>query len=258
MTLLAIKTLCLFILPLGFCLGLLVLAGLLRLTRFKAISGWLAALSGLVLWVCSMPIMAGWLMSGLEQQYPALRLADTRPHAGAIILGGMVSQPLPPRSYLDMGDAIDRLWHGVRLYRAGKAKTLIVAAGNVGWLEATASEADLLKGLLIDWGVPAEAILIESASRTTYENARNLKPLLAGKVQGPLLLVTSAGHMPRAVAVFAKAGIAVTPSPTDFRNAGTRAPGLLDFLPRVKALDDTSRALWEWLGLFYYRLRGWA
>lgn len=63
------------------------------------------------------------------------------------------------------------------------------------------------------WGVPEEAILLESESGTTYENALYNRGLLEAHGLKRVLLVTSAWHMPRALATFRSAGIHALPSP---------------------------------------------
>jgi uncharacterized SAM-binding protein YcdF (DUF218 family) len=70
----------------------------------------------------------------------------------------------------------------------------------------------LIKDLLIEWGVPAEAIITAAASRNTYENALETKQLWAAENLKSALLVTSAGHMPRAMAEFRRAEVPVIAS----------------------------------------------
>jgi uncharacterized SAM-binding protein YcdF (DUF218 family) len=64
--------------------------------------------------------------------------------------------------------------------------------------------------------------------------------------------------MPRAMAIFRRAGIAVTPAPTDIRVRYPLYDSVLDFLPAASALERTSDAIKEWLGIAVYRFRGWA
>ena len=71
------------------------------------------------------------------------------------------------------------------------------------------------------------------------------------------LLVTSATHMPRAIASFRKSGLDVAPWPADVRG-GYPPTSVFDFLPDANALEMTTAAIKEWLGLAVYRLRGWA
>ena len=71
------------------------------------------------------------------------------------------------------------------------------------------------------------------------------------------MLVTSALHMPRAVAAFRGAGIRVVPAATDVRAAADHSPAVFDWVPSAAALELTTAALHEIAGLFYYRWRGW-
>ena len=72
-----------------------------------------------------------------------------------------------------------------------------------------------------------------------------------------VLLVTSASHMPRSVAVFRKQGLEIIPSPTDVQVVA-RPFTLIQILPGLGALEYSNTALKEWFGLMTYRLRGWA
>jgi uncharacterized SAM-binding protein YcdF (DUF218 family) len=108
--------------------------------------------------------------------------------------------------------------------------------------------AVLMRDFLLAHGVPAEAMVLETESRNTLENARRSAPLLAA-MPGRKVLLTSDYHMPRALAVFRRQGIAVEPLPAP--DAGKRSyrwrgrwPAFLDLC--------TESAAWLW-----YRLHGW-
>jgi hypothetical protein len=63
-----------------------------------------------------------------------------------------------------------------------------------------------------------------------------------------ILLVTSALHMPRALALFKAQGLGVTPAPTDFE-AGQEPPsGMLAWLPDAGALNGSALAMKELVG----------
>jgi len=72
-----------------------------------------------------------------------------------------------------------------------------------------------------------------------------------------ILLVTSAIHMPRALATFRTLGITAIPSPTDYLEVDRKNFEIKDFLPNIDALGDTSLAVREYLGIMAYRWRGW-
>ena len=125
------------------------------------------------------------------------------------------------------------------------------------WSESKMSEADLIRDLLIEWGVPGEAILLEGSSRNTRENAlysKNIMDLIGCE---DALLVTSAAHMPRAAAAFRSVGLTVTPVSTDVRAPKQVIPILISFLPSADALAMTSSAIREWLGQKVYAWKGW-
>jgi uncharacterized SAM-binding protein YcdF (DUF218 family) len=147
--------------------------------------------------------------------------------------------------------------HAARLYRAGKAPLVVASGGNPPHLGAEASESEDMADLLVEWGVPREAIVTEGASLDTRENAVGTARLLTARGLRRILLVTSALHMTRAAAAFRAAGLEVLPAPTDYQAVDAREVTWLDWLPDAGALARSSRALHEHLGRVWYRLRGW-
>jgi uncharacterized SAM-binding protein YcdF (DUF218 family) len=115
-----------------------------------------------------------------------------------------------------------------------------------------------MAALLVEWGVPRTAILVDARSRTTRENAVETERILTARGARSLLLVTSALHMSRAVAAFRMTRLSVTPSPTDYLVADPEKAALLDWFPSPSSMTQFQAALWERGGLVYYRLRGWA
>ena len=104
-----------------------------------------------------------------------------------------------------------------------------------------------------DLGVPAQAIALEETSRNTRQNADYSAALLKARDIEHILLVTSALHMPRALALFKAQGLEVTPAPTDFE-AGQEPPhGLLAWLPDAGALNGSALAMKELVGLWVGR-----
>jgi uncharacterized SAM-binding protein YcdF (DUF218 family) len=112
-------------------------------------------------------------------------------------------------------------------------------------------------------GVPRSAILEDPTSLNTRQNAMNVKQIVDREQLPKLILVTSATHMPRSLAIFRRLGMDVSPAPTDFvttdvdRNLTPQAR-LLSLLPEAENLFVTTRSLKEYVGLWVYRLRGWA
>lgn len=257
------KLLPLLIYPLGFASLLLLVTvwGIWQKRRRLAMITAIAAL--VVLWMGSNAWVATRLMQSLEwQNLPP----EPVPEAEAIVvLGGSTRSADWPRPWVDVNEAGDRVLHGAQLYTAGKAPTLILSGGRIAWRGGGAPESADMAQIAIAMGVPSSAIIEDPTSLNTYQNAVNVKAILAREEINRILLVTSALHMPRSLAIFRKQGIEAIAAPTDFlvseravaEISGTRQAILLSLLPDAEHLNDVSRALKEYIGLAVYRLRGW-
>jgi len=111
--------------------------------------------------------------------------------------------------------------------------------------------AGLAAALREDFGTPVK--WLEEKSTNTAGNATESAKILIGAGVRRVLLVTDAAHMPRAASQFRRAGFDVIEAPTLFLSA--RSEGLLDFLPSEEGLRRARTALYEWLGLLWYRIR---
>ena len=251
------KILPLFVMPLGVVLVLSLLAlVLLRKGRKNIASGFLMV-AVIVLWVTSTPIIGAALYRSVEARYPPRALSDI-PQAGCIVvLGGALQAPAPPRIDIEMNDSVDRIYKAAELFHAGKAPYLVVTGGNQPWSTYARAEADLIRDLLVQWGVPRDSILLEGSSRNTRENALYTKTLMDSINCESALLVTSAAHMPRALAAFRSVGVSATPVSTDVRVAATNSLQLKDFLPDARALMMSQDAIRELIGQWVYELNGW-
>jgi uncharacterized SAM-binding protein YcdF (DUF218 family) len=200
------------------------------------------------------------LTRSLENQYRDSDVAQEAEAQAIIVLGGTIHMPSSDHHASGLIEPSDRLLLTYRLYRAGKAPVIICSGGNNPLLgdAGRASEARSMSGLLEEWGVPAAAIEVEEGSINTRENALFSYRLLAARGIRKIILVTSAMHMPRAAGAFRKAGFEVLPAPADFRTGWGRPNPIFLWLPSAGSLEHSGAALHEWLGLWVYRLRGWA
>lgn len=239
-------------------LGLAILLGVFALVRATRVGRATLALALLLLWAASMPVSSNWLLGQLEAEYPPVPI-ESLPHADvAIVLGGSLGQPLPPRITSDLSDAGDRILYAARLFRAGKVSHILVSGGNLPWLAAVKPESQLVSDLLVEFGVPRDAIVQDADSRNTHENAVNSDAIMHAQAWKSALLVTSGAHMPRALATFRRVGLSVVPAATDIRVVYPLYSSPLDFLPDPDALAQTTEAIKEWIGLAIYRARHWA
>ena len=249
------KVLSLFLHPLSLGLLLVVAGAILRSWRH-----WLGlavvTAGGLVLWIPSTPTFSDWLRGTLEARYPPMPVEQIPTADAVVILGGSVGAPRPPRVYPDLNEAADRVWHAARLYRAGKAPLLIASGGAQPWEDPRYREAQVMQTLLVDWGVPADSVLLESGSANTYQNATHTVALVATRGFDRVLLVTSALHMRRALATFRSAGVDAVPAATDYQVAEANRT-VLDLTPNAGALAGSTAAIREYVGYLVYDWRGW-
>jgi DUF218 domain len=171
------KLLTLFVMPLGLVVVLVFLGGVLALLRRPRGSAISVAIAMTLLLICAMPAVAEWALASLERQYPPRPLEQTIAADVAIVLGGTVGQPMPPRVALDLSSSSDRILHAARLYRAGKVKRVLVTGGNIPWLPGKMPEAELIRELLIEWGVPACHAVDDRRRSCGWEHANH--PALA-------------------------------------------------------------------------------
>ncbi|WP_287128861.1 YdcF family protein [Candidatus Cyanaurora vandensis] len=250
------KILSLLLYPLGLSIVLWTLSQLWF--RFPRLARGLGLVALAILVIFSTPVVSQALLGSLENQFPTLDPITAPRAGGMVVLGGAMRSPSSRHSQGELVEASDRLLHALRLYRAQKAPWVLITGGNIEFLGAAqVPEARAARELLVEWGLDRTVIRVEDQSRNTYENAQFTRRQLAG-FRGQILLVTSAYHMPRAVAVFRRAGFTVIPAPTDYLTGWGEPDGIFQWLPRAEALADSTVALKEWLGLWVYRLRGWA
>jgi uncharacterized SAM-binding protein YcdF (DUF218 family) len=205
------------------------------------------------------------LLRSLEWRY--LPEAEI-PQAEAIVLLGGGTQPAEyPRTMVEFNSAGDRVLYAAQLYHQGKADHILASGGGIEWLYSNqTSPAEDMASLLKLLQVPEDSIWLESNSRNTHENAVNSRAVLEPMGIQRIILVTSAAHMPRSLALFQQQGFEVIPAPTDFRitqsdweqmKSPNLAVQLLNLFPSAENISQTTGVLKEYIGLFIYRLRGW-
>ena len=237
-------------LTLVMALGLLSLLCLAIGRRTPAVG--LAAVAFTGLWIASMPVTAQALIAALERDYPALAVAETPVADAIVVLGGAVAGRHPPRRpSLGLHDASSRIWHAADLYRAGKAKWIVVAAGGERKSGREQVEAEGIAEMLTALGVPASAIHLESDSRNTRENAANTRAIVQRLGAKRVLLVTSAQHMGRASRTFEKvwanSNLLLILAPADVQVAETYYSADM-WIPSPNSLLGVTKALREYAG----------
>ena len=242
------KTVALLLAPLGMGLLLGVLALAAALLRWRKVGFVLGSVAMAWVYVWSTPWVSTTARAAIESAHPARLAADVASAPLAVVLGGGLSAPVPPvRLMPDLGNAADRVWYAAQLYHAGKVKRIVLSGGNsrLGGL----SEAEAMRVLIRDLGVPDTALFLEKDSVNSRQNAIQVAHLLRKWGVDRLLLVTSALHMPRARRLFEAQGLTVIPAATDHEAVDT-AWDIRKLLPDAGALDGSGRAIKEWIGLW--------
>jgi uncharacterized SAM-binding protein YcdF (DUF218 family) len=198
------------------------------------------------------------LVNELARMWEVEPAKNARAASGvAVILGGYAEWDAH-RNRVQMSDAAERLYVPIRLYQQGKINKFILSGGSSSVTGRTKPEATYVKPILLEFGIPDSAIVVEDKSRNTHENALNTASILKKmNIKDEVLLVTSAFHMRRAQAVFSKAGIQVNPFPVHYISDYGRGYFLPDwFIPSSEALFRFDMLIKEFVGYAVYSLTG--
>ncbi len=210
----------------------------------------LVAVALALLWLLSCHGAAVWLARHALPQFAPVSAAQLKPGRvqAIVVLGGGLLPEAPEYGQAQPGPhTAARLRYGVRLAR--QSGLPVAFTGGVGWAahgaQAESEAAVAARVALRDYGVALR--WSEAAARDTSENARLLAPLLQRDGVQRIALVTDAWHMPRAVAAFERAGLAVTPAPMGFIRPVES--DLLEWLPSAYGMMVSREVLREWLAL---------
>tara|TARA_A100001015_G_scaffold146466_1_gene162373 strand:+ start:308 stop:1000 length:693 start_codon:yes stop_codon:yes gene_type:complete len=207
----------------------------------------------LILIVCSLPIVSDKLVAYLESNYQLSKPSDIKSADAIVVLSGMI-RTINSKDGLDyeFGEASDRIFAGINLFKEKKASKIILTRGKLPW-SVGIPEGEYLKDIVVKNGISENNILLTENVENTDQEAKAIKKLLS--INEPkVILVTSAFHMPRAQIVFEAAGINVVPFPVDFQK-GLSKTTFMSFMPSANALSETSFFVREMIGRTYYNLK---
>jgi len=144
------------------------------------------------------------------------------------------------------GDVNNRGWEVLRLYNKIEYAT-IITSGYEG--SKKVPEAIRTAQILQDIGIPIEDLIIHSEPKDTKEEAIKIKELLGNQ---PFILVTSAYHMPRAMALFQNEGLNPIAAPANIREQNNSYASI----PKGHNIKETEIALHEYIGLLWALIKG--
>jgi uncharacterized SAM-binding protein YcdF (DUF218 family) len=240
------KTLGLLVMPAGFLWLLLLVAGLLCFrNRQKPLAAFLFALA--LLYACAGNVHLGAaLMARLESSIPPVDPAAAGPFDAVFVLGGGSEED--PRGRPQLKCAGDRIHLAARLWHLGKARLLVASGTSRDSLRGVRNGGEETRVLWRELGIPDSAILavVEPCWVTRDEIAayRRLQERHGWK---HLALVSSASHLPRAMALARQAGLEVVPLGADWRGR-PRAFQFQNLVPQAEGFMNVQLACWEYLG----------
>jgi uncharacterized SAM-binding protein YcdF (DUF218 family) len=209
-------------------------------------------------WVLSTPACAERLIDWAGRPYVPLASAADARGARIVVVLGAGNNTIQSRGFVlneVTEEAALRVLEGARLYKLLDRPTILVSGGVTGSDVGSEPEGEALRRTAISVGVDPRDILVENESKNTREEAIVIARMLAGRNAQRIVLVTSATHMARALAVFRAAGFDPIPSASAYKSDHSLeryrwAPGDLGLLLFQSFVYDEAAQL-------YYRARGW-
>ena len=197
----------------------------------------------------SFPAVSDRIVSTLESQVSVLSVAPE--DTGLILVHGsshIVSDQLPTNTQLTPV-ALSRLTEGVRLWNT-KPDTIIALSGATP-VPGTASHAEKMHQMALLLGVPEEKIIRFDEARDTEAEINSAVLWLEEKKPGSrLVAVSTAMHLPRSELLLTYHNIKYALAPTEFIVSEVAVN-----LPSVYSVLSVDRALHEWIGILWVRLK---
>lgn len=247
------KILAFIISPVVWVFGLLIYS---FFTKIETRARKLRIAAVIILFITSNSFIVDELFRAYEPVTPDYDFMKTH-YDGAIVLGGIGSIDLRLNK-LNFSYNGDRLFQTLRLYKTGRIDKIIFTGGSGSVEFPEKKEGNFVKKYLNEIQIPDSVIIIENESKNTFENAVFTKAKLGG-TKGKYLLVTSAFHMPRALAVFKKAGFNNLTAYTTNKISGNRRFTFDHlFIPNIDAMFNLQLLLHEWVGYLVYKIKGYA
>jgi len=212
---------------------------------------------GLLVLLCLLStLVVGHLAVGsLEWSYPPSTVVPSSADTIVVLAGNLDVSDKEGTKVRIGGETLFRCLHAFQLYDQAGGCRIIVSGGKIEQSKSGITAAEAMRDFFILLGVPPADLILEKNSATTYENAKNTCELLREEREQRIFLVTTASHMRRAVGCFARQGTKVIPAPCNHVAVRLELSPTA-CIPSLNGIGGVHRALHEWLGIAWYRLRG--
>ena len=216
---------------------------------------WLGVSAGLLFLVGSTPLVDA-LVARAERPLARVDMDRLATAEVVVALGGGFYASENDMFGFALGGGGSRVLTALELVRRGKAQVLVLGGSGPLPGKPGVVAASMVQEWVLALGVTTVAVTNLGLCSNTHDEALAYKTLARSHGWTNALLVTSALHIPRSVAVFQKQGIDVVPVACDFQACGVLGTPFSPF-PSQGRLHLLGLYLHEKIGLVIYRLRGW-
>ena len=278
MLLMLIKVVYAWLLPPGLLI-LGIVAAYCYSNKTKRNRGLLAA--AVLVHLLSISVVSDTLIKPLEDTYPQPDFRDLQNVQAIIVLAGGSYDGVQDFDGVGQlsADSVNRLAMGLRLHRALQVP-VILSGGRI--FADSETEADIAYRFLKACGVEERFLIKEDRSRNTTENAIFTKQICQQNGFEKCVLITSAYHMSRSVALFEREGMkavigddmsgvgsyvsgaavdrngmSIIPYPADYKTDKKIRLNVFAFTPSADAMRTSAVAMKEYLGLAAAELGVW-
>jgi uncharacterized SAM-binding protein YcdF (DUF218 family) len=236
-----------FLDPFNILLFLVIITAGAWLIRRKGIAKWLTMVTGAWFLIISTPLLPIIVINSLEDRYEPVSIEslndkDSGYHIIVLGSGHGFDDRLPANSLLS-ANALGRLSEGIRLHHQLPNSKLVLSGYSSS---GRTTQAEMLQQSAILLGVDPESTLIQPEPENTYREAEVYSGNFGNRY--PVILVTSATHMPRAVMVFEYFGVDVIPSPANYRLKGSWKQKRLGW-PSISNIDHLEAGMSEYAAI---------
>ena len=248
-----------FLFPIPLCLEFLALGLLLCFTRRQKTGKTLVGLAGILLFLFASHSISTLLLAPLEGKYPPLFIQPGAPPAAelrdvkfiVVLAAGFTGNASRPVELRLDDSSMARLVEGVRVSKVLHGSKLVLSGGPAP--DRVSSIAQVMAQVAQELGVDRGDMVLEERSNDTESEALDVSSVVGKQ---PFILVTEASHMPRAMALFSKQGAHPIPDPMGYYTRPGQPFSPPDLFPDAEELRGSERAVYEYLGLEWAKLRG--
>lgn len=201
-----------------------------------------------VIYFLSTQIVADTIIKPLEYYYQQVPLNTIKDAKAIIVLTGGYNKEIPDFDGKGQiaSTAANRFIMCLRLHNSLHLPVIITGSKK---------ETEIAERTLKSCGIKEQDLIVENHSHNTFENTIFTAQLCRQLKISTAILVTSASHLPRSVALFKREKLNVIPYPSDYKSNRFPKTSLLAFAPSAVILCNSATAIKEYLGILAIKLK---